>query len=121
MAALADYVHANGLKLRIYSSAGTKTCQGLPASLDHEEIDAVTFAEWGVDLLKYDNCFNQGRPAVERFKAMGDALGASGRDIVYSICEWGDAQPWTWEGTSAGITGAPRATSSTVGAASSRP
>jgi len=96
MAALADYVHANGLKLGIYSSAGTKTCQGLPASLDHEEIDAVTFAEWGVDLLKYDNCFNQGRPAVERFKAMGDALEASGRDIVYSICEWGDAQPWTW-------------------------
>ena len=96
MAALADYVHAKGLKLGIYSSAGTKTCQGLPASLDHEEIDAVTFAEWDVDLLKYDNCFNQGRPAVERFKAMGDALEISGRDIVYSICEWGDGQPWTW-------------------------
>lgn len=96
MAALADYVHAKGLKLGIYSAAGTKTCQGLPASLDHEETDAVTFAEWGVDLLKYDNCFNQGRPAVERFKAMGDALEISGRDIVYSICEWGDGQPWTW-------------------------
>jgi alpha-galactosidase len=94
--ALADYVHERGLKLGIYSSAGTKTCQGLPASLDHETTDAASFAEWGVDLLKYDNCNNQGRPAVERYTAMAEALAATGRDIVYSICEWGANKPWEW-------------------------
>ncbi len=96
IAALADYVHARGLKLGIYSSAGTATCQGLPASLGHEEIDAQTFADWGVDYLKYDNCNNQGVPAIERYQAMGDALAATGRDIVYSICEWGSNDPWLW-------------------------
>ncbi len=96
IAAVADYVHGKGLKLGIYSSAGTATCQGLPASLDHETADAASFAEWGVDLLKYDNCNNQGRPAVERYTAMAEALAASGRDIVYSICEWGSNQPWEW-------------------------
>jgi alpha-galactosidase len=94
--AIADHVHAKGLKLGIYSSAGTATCQGLPASLDHETTDAASFAEWGVDLLKYDNCNNEGRPAIERYTAMADALAASGRDIVYSICEWGANQPWEW-------------------------
>jgi alpha-galactosidase len=94
--AVADYVHARGLKLGIYSSAGTKTCQGLPASLDHETTDAASFAEWGVDLLKYDNCNNQGRPAIERYTAMADALAATGRPIVFSICEWGQNKPWEW-------------------------
>ncbi|MDG6102283.1 NPCBM/NEW2 domain-containing protein [Dactylosporangium aurantiacum] len=96
IAAIADYVHARGLKLGIYSSAGTATCQGLPASLDHETVDAQTWASWGVDLLKYDNCNNQGRPAVQRYKAMGDALKATGRHIVYSICNWGDDAPWVF-------------------------
>jgi len=96
IAAIADYVHARGLKLGIYSSAGTATCQGLPASLGHEEIDAQSFADWGVDYLKYDNCNNQGVPAIERYQAMGDALAATGRDIVYSICEWGTNDPWLW-------------------------
>jgi len=92
--ALADYVHARGLKLGIYSSAGTHTCQGLPASLDHEVIDAQTFAAWTIDYLKYDNCNHQNRPDAERYKAMGDALKATGRPIVYSICNWGLAEPW---------------------------
>jgi alpha-galactosidase len=92
--ALADYVHARGLKLGIYSSAGTATCQGLPASLDHEVVDAQTFAGWEIDLLKYDNCNHQNRPAAERYKAMGDALKATGRHIVYSICNWGLDEPW---------------------------
>ena len=96
IAALADYVHERGLKLGIYSSAGTKTCQGLPASLGHEKEDAQSFADWGVDYLKYDNCFNQGVPAIERYKAMGDALAATGRPIVYSLCEWGANDPWLW-------------------------
>lgn len=94
--ALADYVHARGLKLGIYSSAGTHTCQGYPASLDREEIDARTFAAWGVDLLKYDNCHNQGRPSYPRYKKMGDALKATGRQIVYSICNWGEESPWVF-------------------------
>ncbi|MFC0624790.1 NPCBM/NEW2 domain-containing protein [Kribbella deserti] len=94
---LADYVHAKGLKLGIYSSAGSHTCQGRPASLYHEEVDARTWAEWGVDLLKYDNCGQQdGIPAKERYKRMGDALAKAGRPILYSICEWGQNQPWLW-------------------------
>jgi alpha-galactosidase len=96
MKALADYVHSKGLKIGIYSSAGTGTCQRRPASLDHEQIDAKTFAEWGIDYLKYDNCNNQQRPALERYKAMGDALKATGRPIVFSLCEWGQNKPWEW-------------------------
>ncbi len=96
MKALADYVHSKGLKIGIYSSAGTGTCQRRPASLDHEVVDAKTFADWGIDYLKYDNCNNQGRPAIERYKAMGDALKATGRPIVYSLCEWGQNKSWEW-------------------------
>jgi alpha-galactosidase len=94
--AIADYVHARGLKLGIYSSAGTRTCQGRPASLDNEVIDAQSFAAWQVDYLKYDNCNNLGRPAADRYRAMGDALRATGRPIVYSICNWGQESPWSW-------------------------
>ncbi len=95
--ALADYVHARGLKLGIYTSAGTLTCaRTMPGSLDHEEVDAQTFADWGVDYLKYDNCNNEGRPALERYTTMRDALKKTGRDIVYSICEWGQNRPWEW-------------------------
>ncbi|HEY4320356.1 MAG TPA: glycoside hydrolase family 27 protein [Gemmatimonadales bacterium] len=94
--AVADYVHAHGLKLGIYSSAGTATCQGLPASLDHEVADAKKFAEWGVDYLKYDNCNNQKRPAIPRYTAMANALRATGRAIVFSLCEWGENKPWEW-------------------------
>lgn len=94
--ALADYVHARGLKLGIYESAGTATCQGLPGSLDHEVVDAQSFAAWEVDFLKYDNCNHQNRPDFARFKAMGDALRATGRPIVYSICNWGLADPWVF-------------------------
>ncbi|MGH7523099.1 MAG: glycoside hydrolase family 27 protein [Gemmatimonadales bacterium] len=94
--AVADYVHAKGLKLGIYSSAGTATCQGLPASLDHEVADAKKFAEWGVDYLKYDNCNNQKRPAIERYTTMSKALKATGRPIVFSLCEWGENKPWEW-------------------------
>jgi alpha-galactosidase len=95
--ALADYVHARDLKLGIYTSAGTLTCaRTMPGSLDHEELDAQTFADWGVDYLKYDNCNNEGRPALERYTKMRDALEKTGRPIVYSICEWGQNRPWEW-------------------------
>ncbi|MEU9399856.1 NPCBM/NEW2 domain-containing protein [Streptomyces sp. NPDC048242] len=96
--AVADYVHAKGLKLGIYTSAGTKTCDntGFPGALGHEASDARQFAEWGVDYLKYDNCNNQGVDARQRYRTMRDALRATGRPIVYSICEWGENKPWEW-------------------------
>jgi alpha-galactosidase len=96
--ALADYVHAKGLKFGIYTSAGTKTCNvaGFPGGLGHEDVDAATFAEWGVDYLKYDNCNNQGVPALQRYPRMRDALRATGRPITYSITEWGQNKPWEW-------------------------
>ncbi|WP_225821585.1 NPCBM/NEW2 domain-containing protein [Streptomyces naphthomycinicus] len=96
--AVADYVHAKGLKLGIYTSAGTKTCNsaGFPGALGHEYSDARQFADWGVDYLKYDNCNNQGVDARQRYRTMRDALAATGRPIVYSICEWGENKPWEW-------------------------
>jgi len=96
--AVADYVHSKGLKLGIYTSAGTKTCNsaGFPGALGHEYSDAQQFADWGVDYLKYDNCNNQGVDAKLRYTTMRDALRATGRPIVYSICEWGENKPWEW-------------------------
>ncbi|MFD6529712.1 glycoside hydrolase family 27 protein [Streptomyces sp. NPDC060184] len=96
--AVADYVHSKGLKFGLYSSAGTKTCanNGFPGGLGHERQDADLWASWGVDYLKYDNCNNTGVDAQARYKAMGDALKATGRPILYSICEWGSNQPWNW-------------------------
>ncbi|MEU3508274.1 ricin-type beta-trefoil lectin domain protein [Streptomyces longwoodensis] len=98
---VADYVHSKGLKFGLYSSAGTKTCadNGFPGSLGHEKQDAALWASWGVDYLKYDNCNNAGVDARTRYKAMGDALAATGRPILYSICEWGSNQPWNWAPT----------------------
>ena len=77
--------------------AGTATCQGVqPGSLGNETIDAQTFASWGVDYLKYDNCNNQGIPPQERYPPMSAALNATGRPILFSMCEWGQDQPATW-------------------------
>ena len=100
--ALADYVHSKGLKLGVYSSAGTGTCENYPASLDHELADAKKFAEWGIDYLKYDNCNNQDRAAIPRYHAMADALASVGRPIVFSICEWGENKPWEWASKTGG-------------------
>ncbi len=98
----AAYVHSKGLKLGIYEDAGTSTCAGYPGSLGHEAQDARSFASWGVDYLKYDNCNNNGSTTqaqyVSRYSTMRDALAATGRPIVYSICEWGINSPWTWAG-----------------------
>ncbi len=98
MRALADEIHARGLKLGIYSDAGTQTCGGRPGSQDYEEIDAATFAEWQIDFLKYDWCAAEDTRANAeyRYRRMGDALKATGREIVFSICEWGHHQPWQW-------------------------
>jgi len=95
--ALADYVHGKGLKFGIYSCAGTHTCGGRPASYGYEEIDAQTFADWGVDFLKYDRCYvPSGVVAPPLYWRMGQALRATGRPILYSVCEWGKDKPWEW-------------------------
>ncbi|GAB2223304.1 hypothetical protein Droror1_Dr00017444 [Drosera rotundifolia] len=100
MRALGDYIHNLGLKFGIYSSAGYQTCSGtMPGSLGCEQADAKTFASWGVDYLKYDNCFNEDiRPQI-RYKTMFGALNSTGRSIFYNICEWGDLEPASWAGT----------------------
>ena len=93
---LADYLHERGFKFGIYNCAGTMTCAGYPGGKDHEEQDAKTYASWGVDYLKYDWCHSEGLKAPEAYKRMHDVLVASGRPIVFSICEWGQNKPWTW-------------------------
>jgi len=98
MKALADYVHSKGLKLGIYSDAGAKTCGGKPASRGHEYQDALTYAQWGIDYLKYDWCGCEDLNAKGAYTTMRDALHAAGRPIVFSICEWGSNKPWEWAG-----------------------
>lgn len=95
--ALADYIHSKGLKLGIYSDAGNQTCsKRMPGSLGHEEQDAKTFASWGIDYLKYDNCENNDVTPKQRYPRMGEALLQSGRPIFYSLCEWGAEDPSIW-------------------------
>jgi len=93
---LADYVHSKGLKFGIYSDAGTHTCAGRPGSKGYEHIDAQTYAEWGVDYLKYDWCNTEGQDPIKSYTLMRDALYKTGRSIVYSICDWGISKTWTW-------------------------
>ncbi|WP_082915190.1 glycoside hydrolase family 27 protein [Arachidicoccus ginsenosidimutans] len=102
--ALADYVHAKGLKLGIYSDAAPLTCAGYTGSLNFEKQDAATFASWGIDYLKYDYCNapSDMATAKERYKAIADALSESGRNIVLGICEWGGRQPWLWAAQAGG-------------------
>ncbi|XP_068640209.1 alpha-galactosidase 1-like [Aristolochia californica] len=97
MKALADYVHSKGLKLGIYSDAGYRTCSmTMPGSLGHEEQDAKTFASWGIDYLKYDNCNNDASKPTVRYPVMTHALMNTGRSIFFSLCEWGDMHPALW-------------------------
>ena len=111
MKALADYVHSKGLKIGIYSGPGPKTCARYAASLDHETQDAQLYASWGIDYLKYDLCSfrqevmakqapddkaEQMRLMVAAYDKMGKALKASGRPIVYSLCQYGWDAPWEW-------------------------
>ncbi len=100
MKALADYVHSKGLKIGIYSGPGPETCAGYTGSYGHEQQDARTYAEWGFDYLKYDWCSAARiypnadlRPVYQK---MGDALLKVRRPIVYSLCEYGMGQVWTW-------------------------
>ena len=113
MKALGDYLHSKGLKFGLYSSPGPRTCAGYAGSLGHETQDAQTYAAWGVDFLKYDLCsfqeelgkvraaHPQDRDAAKNlmiaaYQKMGDALRATGRPILYSLCQYGVGQPWKW-------------------------
>jgi len=95
MKAIGDYIHSKGLKFGIYSDAGPLTCAGWPGSRGYEEIDAQTFASFGVDYLKYDNCFAPEEDwIIDRYTAMSRALKKTDRPIVYSLCDWGVLDPW---------------------------
>jgi len=94
--ALADYIHSKGLKMGIYSDAGSLTCGGFPGSRGYEYQDARQYAGWGIDYLKYDWCYTGNQSAPDSYKLMGDALKTAGHPIVFSICEWGSQQPWEW-------------------------
>lgn len=105
IAAIADYVHERGLKLGIYGDRGTATCAGRAGSSGYERQDAETFAAWGVDYLKYDNCNADENTIVEEYEAMGSELARTERDIVYSLCawnfyEWGIGVGHLWRTTS---------------------
>ncbi len=94
--ALADYVHSKGLKLGIYTDAGTGTCEKRPGSLNHEVQDAKTYASWGIDYVKIDWCNAEGLDPEVQYGKLRDALAQSGRPIVFSICNWGVKAPWRW-------------------------
>ena len=96
MKALADYVHSKGLKMGIYSDAGTETCGGYPGSLGHEYQDAIQYARWGIDYLKYDWCNTPNINPKGAYTLISDALRAAGRPILLSMCEWGNSHPWKW-------------------------
>ena len=100
MKSLADYVHSKGLKIGIYSSPGPKTCAGYEGSYEHEAQDAKTFAAWGMDYLKYDWCsadkVYKRSEMQAAYKKMGDALKATGRPIVFSLCQYGLENVWEW-------------------------
>jgi len=95
---LGEYIHSKGLKFGIYGDRGSKTCQGLPGNLGNEQLDAQTYADWGVDYLKEDNCHSSTGPNDQdqlfaEFALMRDALNATGRKIFFSVCGGGDQWP----------------------------
>ena len=100
MKALADYVHSKGLKIGLYSSPGPKTCAGYPGSYSHEQQDANQWAAWGFDYIKYDWCsagdIYKDTDMRGVYQKMGDALLKTGRPIVFSLCQYGQEQVWTW-------------------------
>lgn len=93
---LSSHIQQSGLYFGIYSCAGTQTCAKYPASLNYETTDANTFAEWGVNYLKYDNCFNDSVPGTKRYQAMSQALNQTDSPIFFSMCNWGEEESWKW-------------------------
>ncbi len=103
MKALADHVHSKGLKLGLYTDAGTGTCEKRPGSLNHEDQDAKTYASWGIDYVKIDWCNSEGLDPEVQYAKFRDALVHSGRPIVFSICNWGVKTPWRWGPTTGNL------------------
>ncbi len=96
MKALVDYVHSKGLKFGLYNCAGTETCAGYPGTRGYEYQDALLYAQWGIDYLKFDWCNTDGINALEAYTTMSNALKKASRPIVFSLCEWGNSSPWIW-------------------------
>ena len=96
MKVLGDYIHSLGLKFGIYSDAGTLTCDGRPGARGYEFQDARQYAAWGVDYLKFDWCSSSTQDGPSSYALMRQALDATGRPIVFSLCEWGTNKPWLW-------------------------
>ena len=96
MKALADYIHSKGLKFGLYNCAGSQTCAGYPGSRGYEYQDARMYAAWDIDYLKYDWCNTGKLNAEEAYITMRDAIKKANRPMVFSICEWGDNEPWKW-------------------------
>ena len=96
MKSLADYILSKGLKFGLYNCAGSKTCAGYPGSRGYEYQDARLYASWNIDYLKYDWCNTEKLQAEGAYITMRDALKEAKRPIVFSICEWGDNEPWKW-------------------------
>lgn len=95
---VADYVHKNGMKFGLYTDAADRTCAGAFGSYGYETIDAKTYAEWGVDVVKCDYCYapDDVETAKKRYKALADAFAAAGNNTMLYICEWGVREPWKW-------------------------
>jgi alpha-galactosidase len=93
---VADYVHSKGLKFGLYNCAGTMTCAGYPGTRGYEYQDARNYAAWDVDYLKFDWCYTDGINAKEAYTTMSKALKTAGRPIIFSLCEWGQHNPWEW-------------------------
>jgi len=104
MDGLAKEIHGMGLKLGLYGDAGTLTCAGYPGSYGSEQKDADTLVAWGVDYWKFDNCLtekpytNKGITSDKYYPTMRDALLKTGKPILFSICQWGRDEVWTWAG-----------------------
>jgi alpha-galactosidase len=96
MKAVGDYLHSKGFKFGMYGCAGKTTCGGYPGGRGHEFQDARQYASWGVDYFKYDWCDHGTANGPESYRIMSDALKTAGRPIVFSLCEWGQNQPWLW-------------------------
>ena len=93
---LSDYIHSKGLKFGIYNCAGNKTCGGYPGSRGHEYQDALMYASWGVDYLKYDWCNTDKINPIGAYTTMSEAIKTTKRPMIFSLCEWGNSEPWKW-------------------------
>lgn len=99
MKAVGDYIHSKGLKFGIYEDRGKLTCQGLPGSLGHEQIDMETFADWGVDYIKMDSCYAEGNghASPDDYGLYRKSIDATGHPMILSISDFGNAA-WAWGG-----------------------